>query len=193
MSYTFSRRDLMKYSAVAAVAVAGSSMFTGCGLVSNPNRPTGTIGSTLKPGSKICDATLLGDTNKPVYNATDKSLTCKFDIYTRVGQLQITGDHFQLNVTGADDKVTAYYTGVSGLTITVDGGSAAGLNQYSTKKPTVTFKGIADLSTAKSISVIYIPKIYAKGSVTDSYSDIYATWTFEPKAIGLGAAAGEGN
>ena len=39
MSYTFSRRDFMKYSAVAAVAVAGSSMFTGCGSFSNPNRP----------------------------------------------------------------------------------------------------------------------------------------------------------
>ena len=39
MSYTFSRRDFMKYSAVAAVAVAGSSMFTGCGSISNPNRP----------------------------------------------------------------------------------------------------------------------------------------------------------
>ena len=42
MSYTFSRRDFMKYSAVAAVAVAGSSMFTGCGSFSNPNRPFGT-------------------------------------------------------------------------------------------------------------------------------------------------------
>ena len=42
MSYTFSRRDFMKYSAVAAVAVAGSSMFTGCGSFSNPNRPYGT-------------------------------------------------------------------------------------------------------------------------------------------------------
>ena len=30
----------MKYSAVAAVAVAGSSMFTGCGSFSNPNRPS---------------------------------------------------------------------------------------------------------------------------------------------------------
>ena len=42
MSYTFSRRDFMKYSAVAAVAVAGSSMFTGCGSISNPNRPSAT-------------------------------------------------------------------------------------------------------------------------------------------------------
>lgn len=193
MSYTFSRRDFMKYSAVAAVAVAGSSMFTGCSLISNPNRPTGTIGSTLKPGSKICDATLLGDTSKPVYNAADKSLTCKFKIYTRVGQLQVTGQHFQLNVTDADGKVIPYYTGVSGLTINVDKGSAAGLEQYKTVEPIVTFTGITDLTTAKSISVIYIPKIYAGGSISDSYSDIYATWTFEPKAIGLGAAAEEGN
>lgn len=193
MSYTFSRRDFMKYSAVAAVAVAGSSMFTGCGSFSNPNRPTGTIGSTLKPGSKICDATLLGDTSKPVYNAVDKSLTCKFKIYTRVGQLQVTGQHFQLNVTDADGKVIPYYTGVSGLTINVDKGSAAGLEQYKTVEPIVTFKGITDLTTAKSISVIYIPKIYAGGSISDSYSDIYATWTFEPKAIDLGAAAEEGN
>ena len=41
MSYTFSRRDFMKYSAVAAVAVAGSGMFTGCS-TSNPNRPSAT-------------------------------------------------------------------------------------------------------------------------------------------------------
>ena len=30
MSLTFSRRSFLKYTAVAAVAVAGSSMFTGC-------------------------------------------------------------------------------------------------------------------------------------------------------------------
>ena len=39
MSYTFSRRDFMKYTALTAVAIAGSGMLTGC---SNPNRPTGT-------------------------------------------------------------------------------------------------------------------------------------------------------
>ena len=38
MSYTFSRRDFMKYTALTAVAIAGSGMLTGC---SNPNRPTG--------------------------------------------------------------------------------------------------------------------------------------------------------
>ena len=30
MSYTFSRRDFMKYTALTAVAIAGSGMLTGC-------------------------------------------------------------------------------------------------------------------------------------------------------------------
>ena len=184
MSYTFSRRDFMKYTALTAVAIAGSGMLTGC---SNPNRPSGTVGSKLKPGDGICEATLKSATY------TGNTLTCNFDIYTLVGQLQVTDIHFQLNVTDADGNVIRYYAGVSGLTITVDNGSASGLEKNQTVKPTVTFKGITDLTTAKSISVIYIPKIYASGSVTDSFSDVYATWTFEPKAIGLGAAAGEGN
>ena len=45
MSLTFSRRSFLKYTAVAAVAVAGSSLLTGC--KDNPYQPTGTIGSTL--------------------------------------------------------------------------------------------------------------------------------------------------
>lgn len=187
MSYTFSRRDFMKYSAVAAVAVAGSSMFTGCSFGSNPNRPVGKIGQTLKPGSKICDATLLGDTNKPEYDATAKTLTCKFKIYTRVGQLQVDRDHFQLNVTDSTGKVTSYYTGTSNCTVTVDGGSTAGLDQYKEVKPTVTFafsgSNAPNLATAKSISVLYMPKRYANGSTTDSYSDVYATWVFTPKEM----------
>ena len=30
MSYTFSRRDFLKYSALTAVAVAGAGLLTGC-------------------------------------------------------------------------------------------------------------------------------------------------------------------
>ena len=43
MSYTFSRRDFMKYTALTAVAIAGSGMLTGCSLslihISEPTRP----------------------------------------------------------------------------------------------------------------------------------------------------------
>ena len=44
MSYTFSRRNFMKYTALAAAAVAVSGSLTGC---SNPNRPVGKTGDTL--------------------------------------------------------------------------------------------------------------------------------------------------
>ena len=44
MSYTFSRRDFMKYTALAAAAVAVSGSLTGC---SNPNRPVGKTGDCL--------------------------------------------------------------------------------------------------------------------------------------------------
>lgn len=198
MSYTFSRRDFMKYSAVAAVAVAGSSMFTGCSLISNPNRPTGTIGDTLKPGGNSCDVKLLGGGDAPKYDSVNHTLTCKFSIYTRTDQLEIDQKHFQLDITDKDGKrIGGFFDGASDATVTIAGGSAAGVKKYDTVEPTVTFKFTGttppDLNSAKSISVIYLPKRAANGQPTDSFSDVYATWTFEPKAIGLGAAAGEGN
>lgn len=97
MSYTFSRRDFMKYTALTAVAIAGSGMLTGC---SNPNRPTGTIGSTLKPGDGICEATLLSGASKPTYNLTDKKLVCNFKIKSIIAGLQVSQGHFQVDVTG---------------------------------------------------------------------------------------------
>ena len=50
MSYTFSRRNFMKYTALAAAAVAVSGSLTGC---SNPNRPVGKTGDNLKPLTAI--------------------------------------------------------------------------------------------------------------------------------------------
>ena len=148
MSYTFSRRDFMKYTALTAVAIAGSGMLTGC---SNPNRPTGVPGSTLKPGGN--------------------TLTCNFDIYTKVS-LQINKNHFQVNVT-QDDKTKIYYYGNSNIELDPNA-----LNDYEAKtsvSPVLTVK-IDDLASADKIEVVYIPKLWAKDSLTDSYSDVYGTW-----------------
>lgn len=178
MSYTFSRRDFMKYSAVAAVAVAGSSMFTGCSLISNPNRPTGTIGSTLKPGSKICNATLLGSDDKPTYMGG--VLTCKFKIYTQVS-LQINIQHFQVQVIDKDDKVT-YYNIDSGSTMSLDPNSNTDYAADKTVTPTLkaTIPNLNDADAVKKIQVVYLPKLTAKGNPNDTFSDVYATWEFTP-------------
>lgn len=162
MSYTFSRRDFMKYTALAAAAVAVSGSLTGC---SNPNRPVGTVGSKLKPGDGICEATLKSATY------TGNTLTCNFDIYTKVS-LQINKNHFQVNVT-TGDQTKIYYYGNSNIELNPNP-----LNDYEAKtsvKPTLTVD-IADLATADKIEVVYIPKLWAKDSLTDSYSDIYGTW-----------------
>ena len=47
MSLEFNRRSFLKYSAAAAVAVAGSSLLVGCG-PEDEYQKTGKIGSTLK-------------------------------------------------------------------------------------------------------------------------------------------------
>lgn len=170
MSYTFSRRDFMKYSAVAAVAVAGSSMFTGCSLISNPNRPTGKTGDTLKPGSKICNATL----SAPAY--TTGSFKCHFKIYTQVS-LQISSAHFQVQVTDANGKVTYYNNNTTTDSVLSLNGADNSANYDAGK--TVEFNLTASITIPKGttkVQVVYLPKLFAQGKPSDAYSDIFATW-----------------
>lgn len=172
MSYTFSRRDFMKYSAVAAVAVAGSSMFTGCGF-SNPNRPTGKTGDTLKPGGNICNATL----TVPTYTTggTTGSFKCHFKIYTQVS-LQINSAHFQVQVTDTDGKVS-YYNNNGGKSV-LSMGEADSNSNYDAGK-TVEFDLTANITipaNTSKVQVVYLPKLVAQGKPSDAYSDIFATW-----------------
>ena len=173
MSYTFSRRDFMKYSAVAAVAVAGSSMFTGCSLISNPNRPTGKTGDTLKPGSKICNATLTA----PTYTTggTTGSFTCHFKIYTQVS-LQISSAHFQVQVTDTDGKVSYFNNNSSSSVLSL---APVDNNANYDAGKTVEFDLSANITIpagTSKVQVVYLPKLVAQGKPSDAYSDIYATW-----------------
>ena len=55
-------------------------------------------------------------------------------------------------------------------------GSNASVDAKTTVTPTPKVSGIENLTSASKVQVLYIPKMYANGSITDSYSDIYATW-----------------
>lgn len=169
MSYTFSRRDFMKYTALTAVAIAGSSMLTGC---SNPNRPTGVVGSTLKPGSGICEATLLGDTSAPTYDPNTHILTCNFKIKSLLADLQITNSHFQVDVT-TDEGTKHYYHATNPAPTLGDTG-----NPHATKDSVTdaTLTLTLDLSGATKVTVLYTPKHGATGEPNDTYNDIYGTW-----------------
>lgn len=72
MSYTFSRRSFLKYTALSAVALAGASMLSSCE-ASDPNNPVGS-----KPGQALEILQVKGtlnsvDTAKGVFNFTIKS------------------------------------------------------------------------------------------------------------------------
>ena len=75
MSLEFNRRSFLKYSAAAAVAVAGSSLLVGCG--EDEYQKTGKIGSTLKlMGAFTLESASLA--SSPNATVADNTLTCKF-------------------------------------------------------------------------------------------------------------------
>ena len=179
MSYTFSRRDFMKYTALTAVAIAGSGMLTGC---SNPNRPVGTIDSILKPGSGICEATLLGGASKPTYTPnTPKGnvLVCKFKIKSLIAGLQVSNGHFQVDVTGGAHpgsyNFNTHPTGATAATFELDGGTDSTDKNQVLPNVALTVTGI-DLTGATNVAVRYCPKHSAAEDGKDLYNDVYATW-----------------
>lgn len=191
MSYTFSRRDFMKYSAVAAVAVAGSSMFTGCS-TSNPNRPYGTYtkdakcslsfggksGGVLGFGGTADSQTLLAGAT---YDSGTKTLVLPFEHYAVSQGCSCTAANYQIDITAADGKIKSYRNGsdfgdttITKVSIT-DNGGAAGMKVETTYTITITVTGI-DFTGAKKVEVRYFPRHNALGRENDTYSDVYATW-----------------
>ena len=189
MSYTFSRRDFMKYSAVAAVAVAGSSMFTGCGSISNPNRPYGTYTGEdcqLTFGGKSGGVLGFGGTQdyqtlKAGASCVSNVLTLKFAHYAISQGCSCSAGNYQIDITYADGKVKSYRhnsdfgdTTITKVSIT-DNGGAEGMTVETEYTPTITVTGI-DFSGATKVEVRYFPRHNALGKENDTYSEVYATW-----------------
>lgn len=185
MSYTFSRRDFMKYSAVAAVAVAGSSMFTGCGSISNPNRPSavynkaedsqltfsGTSGGFLGIGGTK-DYLVLNKGGS--YDSTSRTLKLEFTHYPVSEGTGAIASCYQLKYVTEDGN--HYVTSANG--VASDGGKGLKANEVTQVKVTVTIP--ADVKTAvegaKAVYIQYFPRNNALGREDDTYGDVYATW-----------------
>lgn len=186
MSYTFSRRDFMKYSAVAAVAVAGSSMFTGCSLISNPNRPSavynnaedsqltfsGTSGGFFGIGGTK-DYLVLK--NGGSYDSGSGKLSLEFTHYPVSEGTGITAPHYQLKYVTDDGN--HYVTSADG-SLTSTGGDGLEINKEAHAKVTVTIPTNvkADVEKAKAVYIQYFPRHNALGKDNDTYGDVYATW-----------------
>lgn len=184
MSYTFSRRDFMKYSAVAAVAVAGSSMFTGCGSFSNPNRPFGTYNKEadckLSFSGKSGGFFGIGGTQDYLVlnkggSYTSGTLNLKFTHYPISEGTGITAPHYQLKYVTDDGN--HYVTSADG-SLTSTGGDGLEINKEAHAKVTVAIPTNVkdDVEKAKAVYIQYFPRHNALGKDNDTYGDVYATW-----------------
>lgn len=185
MSYTFSRRDFMKYSAVAAVAVAGSSMFTGCGSISNPNRPsavyTATEDSKLTFSGTTGGFFGIGGTKDYLvlkqggsYDSGSGKLSLEFTHYPVSQGTGAIASCYQLKYVTEDGN--HYITSANG--VASDGGKGLDVNKEAQVKVTVTIKADvkAAVEEAKAVYIQYFPRNNALGREDDTYSDVYATW-----------------
>ena len=186
MSYTFSRRDFMKFSAVAAVAVAGSSMFTGCGSFSNPNRPFGTYNKDadckLTFSGKSGGFLGIGGTQDYLvlnkggsYTSSSGTLNLEFTHFPISEGTGITAPHYQLKYVTDDGN--HYVTSADG-SLTSTGGDGLEINKEAHAKVTVTIPTSvkADVEKAKAVYIQYFPRHNALGKDNDTYGDVYATW-----------------
>lgn len=185
MSYTFSRRDFMKYSAVAAVAVAGSSMFTGCGSFSNPNRPFGTYTKDadckLSFGGKSGGVLGFGGTpdylvlNKGAsYDSASRTLKLEFTHYPISEGTSAIASCYQLKYVTEDGN--HYVTSATG--VASNGGKGLKANEVAHATVTVTIPENVKpaVEGAKAVYIQYFPRNNALGREDDTYSDVYATW-----------------
>lgn len=113
MSFEFSRRNFMKYTAVAAVALAGASLFTGC-------KNSGDSYNLLKEGAgeltvlQVTAAMGKYDDKSKKYTAPDiTGTTIKFPMKitnNRTNPIYVTPNNFKVVVTSSDGKNVKKYS-----------------------------------------------------------------------------------
>lgn len=133
MSYTFSRRSFLKYTAAAAVAVAGSSLLTGCN-IPDPNNPSSTrLDSSLTINQVTARLTKEGtDLTNGVFRLTIKS---SYDL-----PIYLEPDRFCVTVleTDGDTTTTKYYSpNNGGVTCNIVDGAPSKPRLYSGETATV--------------------------------------------------------
>ena len=122
MSLAFSRRSFLKYSAVAAVAVAGASLFSGCDQTDTKNLYCDGAGSITVLQINAVLGTY--DDNAKKYkdiDLTGNSITFPFQITVgRTNNLPIQPSNFKAIVYGKDGKQKAKYVGGTSNELKID-------------------------------------------------------------------------
>ena len=175
MSLEFNRRSFLKYSAAAAVAVAGSSLLVGCG--EDEYQKTGKIGSTLKlMGTFKTYKSAVEPTKAPAYNATNNTFTCTVNIKctTKKVPLYVTNECFELTVTR--DKTEKNYA-KQYITITDPEFDLKESEDAKDFKLTITS---VDIKAGDTVELKYWPRIQAS-SGNSGYTRAFCTWKMAAK------------
>lgn len=175
MSLEFNRRSFLKYSAAAAVAVAGSSLLVGCG--EDEYQKTGKIGSTLKLMGTFKTYKSTDDAFKaPAYNSTNSEFTCTVNIKctTKKVPLYVTNECFELTVTR--DKTENNYA-KQYITITDPEFDLKESEDAKDFKLTITS---VDIKAGDTVELKYWPRIQAS-SGNSGYTRAFCTWKMVAK------------
>ena len=133
MTGEFSRRSFLKYAALTAVVVAGSSLLTGCGGDAPVQRAVGTSNRVLKVVSKLeqveCDAAsnttfklVVTNGRNNALEVTKANFAVKADRYLAYqnDKLQVTSPDALSHQVKKGETVT-YYVTAKGLNALTDG------------------------------------------------------------------------
>lgn len=182
MSLEFNRRSFLKYSAAAAVAVAGSSLLVGCG--EDEYQKTGKIGSTLKLMGTFKTYKSTDDASKaPAYDSANQKFTCTVNIKctTKKVPLYVTNECFELTVTrGTTEKNYAkQYITITDPEFDLEESEEA-------KDFALTITSV-DIQADDKVELKYWPRIQAS-SGNSGYTRAFCTWkmTAKPGTSGSG-------
>lgn len=182
MAFTFSRRDFMKYTALAAAAVAVSGSLTGC---ANPNQPSGKVGDTLSFGGSSTIFGIGGASDKHTLKSAVKgtaagTLVCTFEHYPVSDATSCDNNHYQLRVVKEDG--TVQYVNAGNKNVTFSGNNpSSSIKKEETVANVLTISNLNAEGVLKGVAVKeayiqYFPRHNALGTENDAYSDVYATW-----------------
>lgn len=159
MSLAFSRRSFLKYSAVAAVAVAGASLFSGC-------EPQGDSYNLLQEGAgsmTILQVTATmgtyDETDKkyvaPEVNTSTPAIEFPFKIENgRNNPIAINPNSFKVTVASKDGKTVKKYP------VSLDGQlSDPNLKKGASASGTITVSGLSDLKEEGTVLLTYCPDL----------------------------------
>ena len=167
MSYTFSRRSFLKYTALTAVVVAGSSLLTGCGSYSAMQKDVGTTNTVLKVVTKLEQVEYDAATNTTtIFKLT---VTNGPDSILPLNALQVNAENFAVTADG--------YLAAAGQNLRVTSPDA--VNQQVKEGETRTFyvyaKGLNALEK-EEVTLTFYPR-------PQKYSGFNANWVLSKDVL----------